>query len=265
MISELAFIHPSAKLAEDVKVGPWTFIGENVEIGAGSVIDSHTIIKKNTRIGKNNHIFSHAVLGTDPQHLEYRGEETWLELGDNNVVREFATINRGTKETGVTKIGSNTYLMAYIHVAHDCEIEDNVIFINNASIAGHVTIKHHAILGPFSAVHQFARIGEYSFLGRGAKVSQDILPYMLVTGNPGVPKGLNSVGLRRHNFSSETIQHLKKAFLAVYRSEPRHQAIVEKLQPIAALEPHVANMLHAFSHPTKRGVARHGGAEDGEA
>ncbi len=260
MINSLALVHPSAKIADNVTIGPWTVIGENVEIGEGTRIASHVVVEKNTRIGKHNRIFSHAVLGTDPQQLVYKGEETWLEIGDHNMIREFVTINRGTKEVGTTKVGNHTYLMSYVHVAHDCCLGDHVIFANNASIAGHVTVKDHAALGAFSAIHQFVTIGEYSFLGRATKIYQDILPYMLVTGNPGVPKGLNIVGLRRHEFSIDAITALKKAFSVVYRQGLDREAIVAELE-ILSSEPKVKNILDAML-ASKRGIARHGGDTD---
>ncbi len=261
VLSEHAIIHPSAKIAANVSIGPWTLIGENVEIGAGTQIASHVVIEKNTRIGENNRILSHAVLGTDSQHLAYQGEESWLEIGNDNVIREFVTINRGTKEVGVTKIGNHVYLMSYVHIAHDCCLGDHIIFVNNASIAGHVTIKSHAILGAFSAVHQFVTIGEYSFLGRAAKIYQDILPYMLATGNPGVPRGLNLVGLRRHQFSAESIASLKKAFAVIYRQGLSREAILQKLQTMVASQAHIQTIIDAFAC-SKRGIARHGSEVD---
>lgn len=258
MISELALIHPSAKIGDNVSVGPWTTIGEQVEIGDNTKIASHVVIEKNTRIGKNNHIFSHAVLGTDPQHLAYQGEETWLEIGDNNFIREFVTINRGTKEVGTTKLGNHIYLMSYTHIAHDCCLGDHIIFANNASIAGHVTIKDHAILGAFTGIHQFVTIGEYTFMGRATKIYQDILPCMLVTGNPGVPKGINVVGLRRHNFNDSSLKNLKKAFSIIYRKSLNRDSIIAELEQIAKADPQVKKILDGFTS-SKRGVARNGG------
>lgn len=261
VIHPSAIIHPSAQIAaQDVVIGPWTIIGENVEIGPGTTIDSHVVIEKNTRVGSHNHIFSHAILGTDPQHLGYKNEVTWLHIGDHNVIRECVTINRGTQEAGTT-VGNHNYLMSYVHIAHDSSVGNHVIFANNASIAGHVKIGNHAILGAFSGVHQFVNIGAYSFLGRATKIYQDILPYMLVTGNPGVPRGLNNVGLRRHHFTPESIAILKQAYAIVYRRGLDRATILQALEQLCPTDEHAKHLLHAFT-TSVRGIARHGAKEE---
>lgn len=258
MIDERAIIHPTAKIGKDVTIGPWTLIGENAAIGDGTEISAHVVIGKNTTLGEKNKIYSHASTGSDPQHLlAHKDEETWLEIGSNNVIREFATINRGTKEGHhVTRIGNNNYLMAYSHVAHDCKVGSHVVFANAASIAGHVEVGDHVNLGAFSGVHQFCRIGAYCFLGRATKIYQDILPYMLVTGNPGVPTGLNTVGLRRHGFNGWTMRSLKRAFRLIYRDSRKLNEVCVELEKLAADVPEVNNLLVMINTST-RGIARH--------
>lgn len=258
MIDKLAIIHSTAKIGTDVTIGPWTLIGKNTIIGDGTEISAHVVIGKNTMLGEKNKIYSYASVGSDPQHLAYNAEETWLEVGNYNTIREFVTINRGTKEgQQVTRIGNDNYLMAYSHIAHDCRVGNYVIFANTASIAGHVEVGDHANLGAFSGVHQFCRIGAYCFLGRATKIYQDILPYMLVTGNPGVPTGLNTVGLRRHGFNGETMRSLKRAFQLIYRDNRKLSEVCAELEKLAADVPEVNNLLIMISTSTRRGFARH--------
>lgn len=234
MIDSRAIIHESAQIANNVTVGPFSLIHENVVIEEGTVIDSHVVIDKNTHIGKHNRIYSHVALGGDPQHLTQKGENCRLVIGDHNVIREFITINRGTEEgTGITQIGSHNYLMAYCHVAHDCVIGNHVVFANIASIAGHVQIGDYAILGAFSGVHQFCRVGSYCFLGRAAKIYQDVLPYTLAVGNPAVLRGLNRVGLRRHGFDSSVMRDLKRAYHIIQKTDLNKDQICEELKALA--------------------------------
>ncbi len=257
MIDQRAIIDPSAKIAANVTIGPFSIISANVVIDEGTEIGPYVFIGPNTQIGKHNKIFPYASVGGDPQQLGYKGEQTYLKIGDHNVIREFVTISRGTlgQHGGVTIIGNHTYLMAYCHIGHDCVLGNHVVFANTASIAGHVHIGDYANLGAFSGIHQFVRIGAYSFLGRGAKVYQDILPYMLVTGNPGVPTGLNSVGLRRHGFKSEVRMSLKRAFHLVYRRELKMQDIKIELEKLANQTPEVGHLLEMINTST-RGIAR---------
>src|SRR3990167_5867532 len=210
-IDPTAKIHPTAKIADQVVIGPWVYIGEQVTIGEGTRIDAHAVVKQHTIMGKNNYIHSHSVVGGDPQDLSYRGEETWLKMGDDNIVREFVTINRGSAKSGTTYVGHKNCFFSYSHVAHDARIGNEVLFVNNASIAGHVTVDDFAIMGAYSAAHQFTRVGAYSFLAHAAQISHDIPPFMLVKGTPGIPVTLNLVGLRRRGFSSDTIRGLRKA------------------------------------------------------
>jgi len=255
-IDSTAKIHDSAHIASDVVIGPWVMIGEGVQIDTGSRIDAHAVISKHTKMGKNNHIHAHAVVGGDPQDLSYRGEETWLEMGDGNIVREFVTINRGsTKEDRITRIGNHNYFLSYCHVAHDARIGNHVQFVNHASIAGHVTVDDYAILGAGSAVHQFTRIGAYSFLVHGAQATHDIPPFMLVKGTPAIPIALNVVGLRRQGFSQDTMSAIKKAFRIMYRQNlPLKEAEVA-LEALAQETPEIHLMLDLMKH-AKRGILR---------
>lgn len=255
-ISSMASIHPSAKISKGVTIGPWSLIGPNVEIDEGTEIGSHVVISCNTKIGKYNKIYSHATIGGDPQDLTYRGEETFLEIGDHNIFREFVTISRGSGGgPGITKIANKSCFLAYSHVAHDCVIADNVLFVNYAVVAGHVKIDHHAIIGAFSAVHQFARIGAYSFLSRGTLIGKDILPYMIVVGNPGVPCGLNSIGLKRNGFNEKTIAALKRAYHIIYRRGLKLKDIREELLKMVDETPEIKLMLEIIDQST-RGIAR---------
>lgn len=258
MIDKRADIHPSAKIAEGVKVGPWTTIGEGAVIGKNTVIGSHVCIGDYTHLGENNTIYQFASVGSDPQHAHYDKTETYLKMGDNNIVREFVTLNRGTPEGGgETRIGSHNFLMAYTHVAHDCVVGDHVIFANTASIAGHVEVDDHVVLGAFCGVHQFCRVGSYSFLGRATKIYQDILPYMLVTGNPGAPRGLNAVGLKRNGFTSEAVRQLKKAYQIVYRQGLKQSEAREQLLAMLEQTPEMKPLIDILD-ASERGIARPG-------
>lgn len=218
LVDDTAKIHPKARLGKNVEVGPWTIIGADVEIGEGTVIASHVVIKGPTRIGRNNHIFQFSSIGEDCQDKKYSGENTRLEIGNNNVIREACTIHRGTtQDNSVTLIGSDNLFMVNVHIAHDVVIGDNVIIANNAAIAGHVKIDDYAVLGGFAAVHQFCRIGQHSMSGAGSVILKDVPAYVLVNGNTAVSHGINSEGLRRRNYSSDTISVLRKAYKIVFR------------------------------------------------
>lgn len=255
-ISPAAIIHPTAKIAENVVIGPWVLIGEHVTIGEGCRIDAHAVISKHTIMGKNNYIHSHAVVGGDPQDLSYRGEDVWLTMGDDNIVREFVTINRGSVSGGgMTHVGNKNFFLSYSHVAHDARIGNEVLFVNCASIAGHVTVDDFAIVGAYSTVHQFTRIGSYSFLAHGAQVSHDIPPFMLVKGTPGVPFALNLVGLRRRGFTAQTIAGLKKAFRIMYRDGLSMEDLQLGLAELVKETPHV-QMIIDLMNSSKRGIVR---------
>ncbi len=251
-----AIIDPTAKIAHDVKIGPWSIIGPHVEIDEGCEIASHVVIESHTKLGKHNKIFPFASIGSAPQHLEYRGEPTTLEVGDHNIIREYVTINRGTiGGRGITRVGSHNYLMTTAHIAHDCHVGNHIIFANSAAIAGFVDVKDHAILGAYAGVHQHVQIGEFSFLGRATKVCNDILPYMLVTGNPGVPNGLNLVGLKRNDFTANEIRLVKEAFMIIYKRGLKKQEILEQLGVLAKQSAKVQVLLTAFEN-SHRGIAR---------
>lgn len=255
LIDPTAKIHPTAKVADNVTIGPWVCIGEHVEIGEGTRIDAHAVISKHTIMGKNNHIHSHAVVGGDPQDLSYRGEVTWLKMGDGNIVREFVTINRGSAKSGTTTIGNKNCFLSYSHVAHDAHIGNEVLFVNNASIAGHVTVDDFAIIGAYSAVHQFTHIGAYSFLVHAAQVSHDIPPFMLVKGTPGIPIALNVVGLRRRGFSPETMSGLKKAYKIMYRQGIPLKELEAQLAALACETPEIQLIIDLMKN-SKRGIVR---------
>lgn len=230
MIDPRAIVDSKAKLADDVTVGPYAIIGPDVEIGAGTVIESHAIVKGPTKIGRDNHIFQFASIGEAPQDLKYRGEDTRLEIGDRNRIREFVTLNRGTVQGGgLTKIGNDNLLMAYVHLGHDCIIGNHIIMANNASLAGHVIVDDYAILGGLSAVHQFCHVGSYSICSGGSMVNKDVAPYVMMSGNFAKPFGLNTVGLKRHGFSSDDMLWLKRAYRAIFRSNLTNEEAIGKL------------------------------------
>lgn len=219
MIHPSAIVHPEAKLAPDVSVGPFAIIGSRVEIGAGTRIDSSVVIEGRTRIGRDNRIFPFASIGAAPQDKKYAGEDTAVEIGDGNTIREYVTINRGTvQDAGVTRIGNDNWIMAYVHFAHDCQIGSHTIFANYCGLAGHVHVEDWAILGGMTLVHQFVRIGAHSFTSMGTYLSQDLPPYVTAAGNMAKPYGINSEGLRRRGFDAKTIATLKLAYRALFRS-----------------------------------------------
>jgi len=251
-----ALIHPGAKLADDVEVGAYSIIGEHVEIGAGTVIGPHVVINGHTRIGQHNHVFQFCSLGEIPQDKKYAGEPTRLEIGDHNTIRECCTINLGTaQDVGVTRIGNHNWIMAYVHVAHDCQVGNHVIFANSTQLAGHVTVDDHAILGGFTGVHQFCQIGAHVMTGVGSVVLQDIPPYVTVSGNPLAPHGINSEGLKRRGFSSGAVMAIKRAYKTLYKSgltlEQAKEAILAQ-----ATEHHELNLLADFISHTQRGIVR---------
>jgi len=256
VIDKLAVVDPSAKIAEDVTIGPWTFIGPNVEIGAGTKIGPHAVIKGPTKLGKNNQIFQFASIGEDPQDLKFQGEETHLEVGDGNIFREFCTINRGTEQGGgLTKIGDNNLFMAYTHMAHDCIVGNSTIFANGASLAGHVIVEDYAIMSAFSGIHQFCKIGAHSFVAKATIVAKDVLPYVLVSGNPASPCGLNTTGLRRRSFTAEAVANIRRAYRIIFRNGlTAKQAIVE-LHEMLPECPEVDLLIKGLE-TSERGIAR---------
>ncbi len=233
-IHPTAIVSPQAELAGGVRVGPYAVIGDGVVIGADTEIGSHAVVKGPTTIGSRNRIFQFASVGDDPQDKKYAGEPTRLEIGDDNTIREFCTLNRGTaQDEGLTRIGNNNWLMAYVHVAHDCRVADNVILANNASLAGHVHVDDYVILSGFSAAHQFCRIGAHAFVGGFSPITRDVPPYVMVSGQPPAPFGINTEGLKRRGFSAERLRELKEAYRILYREGLRLAEARERLAELA--------------------------------
>lgn len=255
LIDERAVIDPNAKIADGVSVGPYSIIAADVEIGEGTSIASNVVIKGPTKIGKHNKILQFASLGEDPQDLKYKGEKTHLEIGDNNTIRECVTINRGTKGGGgITKLGSHNLIMAYVHIAHDCTLKDNIVIATHVSIAGHVTVDDHVIFGGFVGIYQFCYIGAYGFASAGSMVSKDVLPFTKVSGYYAKPFGLNHVGLQRHDFSEETIARLKHAYKIIYRQNLTVEDAMTQLKSLDNSD-EVTTIIHALER-SQRGIVR---------
>ena len=256
MIHQTAIVHPGAKIAADVEVGAYSIIGEHVEIGAGTVIGPHVVVTGHTRIGRSNRIFQFCSLGEIPQDKKYKNEPTRLEIGDNNTIREFCTFNIGTtQDAGVTRIGNDNWIMAYVHVAHDCQIGHHTIMANGATLGGHVHIGDWVFLGGLSGVHQFVRIGAHAMTGFQTRLSQDLPPYVTAADNPAVAHGINSEGLKRRGFSSESIMAIKRAYKTLYKSglgfEEAKAAISAQADEHAELKP-----LFDFLATSERGIIR---------
>jgi UDP-N-acetylglucosamine acyltransferase len=254
-IHSTAIVHRSVQLGRDVEIGPYTIIGPEVIIGDGVHIANGVVIEKNTRIGPGCRVFAGAILGTEPQDLKYRGEKTWLEIGENTTIREYATLNLGTAERGRTTIGKNALIMTYSHVAHDCVIGDHVILANAVNIAGHVEIHDYAYVGGMVPIHQFVKIGRHAMVGGGFRVTQDVCPYMRVAGYPLRVIGLNTIGLERRGVAPETIQTLRKAQKLLFRSKLN---ISQAVQRIARELPHIEEIdyLLGFIADSERGLIR---------
>ena len=235
LIHEKALVDPAAKIADDVEIGPFSIVGPKVTIGPGSWIGPHVVVTGRTTIGKNNRIFQFASMGEQPQDKKYDGEDTELIIGDNNTIRELCTFSRGTAQgEGKTVIGNDNWIMACVHIAHDCQLGDNIIMANNASLAGHVTVGNWAILSGYSLIHQFCTVGEHSFTSFASHVNQSIPPYVTVSGEKAKARGVNIEGLKRRGYSSEQIQQVRRAYRVLYRSElPLEEARV-KLDEMAA-------------------------------
>lgn len=255
-IHETAIIDPSVRLGKDVTIGPFTIIEKDVSIGDGTWIGPHVVIRNYTDIGKDNKVFQFSSLGEAPQHQGYAGEPTRLEIGDRNVVREYCTINRGTAGgLGMTKIGNDNFIMAYTHIAHDCVLGNHIIFANGASLAGHVDIGDYAILGGFTLVHQFCKIGPHCITGIGCICLQDVPPYIVAAGNPAGPFGINNKGLRRRQFTEESIRLLNTAYRVVYRRNLDLQSALDELDSLTGDNNDVATFA-SFMRQSKRGIIR---------
>jgi UDP-N-acetylglucosamine acyltransferase len=256
MIHATAIIHPTAQLDAGVSVGPYSIVGEQVKIGAGTQVGAHVVIERWTEIGRDNQIFQFASVGAAPQDLKYRGEETWLVLGDRNRIREFATLHRGTPDGGGrTVVGSDNLFMAYSHVAHDCRVHNRVVMANAATLAGHVEIEDNAILGGLMAVHQFCRVGCHTMISGGAMITQDIPPYTIAQGDRAKTIGINLVGLKRRGFPEATIRGIKNAYRLMFRSGLRLEAALERIELEYGTIPEVRHFT-AFIKESQRGIAR---------
>ncbi|MDH5571191.1 MAG: acyl-ACP--UDP-N-acetylglucosamine O-acyltransferase [Gammaproteobacteria bacterium] len=251
-----AVIDSGARLADNVSVGPFSVIGAGVEIGEGTTIGPHVVINGPTTIGRDNQIFQFASIGEVPQDKKFHGENSRLIIGDRNTIREFVTINRGTEDGGgETRIGNDNWLMAYIHIAHDCIIGNHTIFSNGASLAGHVVVDDYAILGGFTLVHQFCTIGRHAFCGMGSAIGKDVLPYVIVNGNPAHAHGINTEGLKRHDFCKETIHIIRDAYKLIYRSNLTTEDVKPKLIELAKSSKELQPMIDLLERST-RGIVR---------
>jgi UDP-N-acetylglucosamine acyltransferase len=255
-IHSTAIVDPDAELGRNVSVGPYSIIAPHVVIGDDCWIGPHVVINGPTRIGNENRIYQFASIGESPQDLKYAGEATLLEIGDRNTIREYATINRGTVGGGgITRVGNDNFLMAYIHIAHDCTIGNSSVFANNASLAGHVEIGNQVILSGFTLVHQFCSVGDHAFTGMGCAISKDVPPYLIVTGNPGHPHGINSKGLGRRGFSPEAISAIKAAYKILYRSGLSLEEAKRKIKSMADEVEELTIFSH-FLRQSKRSIIR---------
>jgi UDP-N-acetylglucosamine acyltransferase len=256
-IHPTAIVHPKAHVADDVEIGPYSVIGEHVTIGRGTTLLSHVYVEGWTDIGERCQLYPYASIGTPPQHLHYKGEPTRVVIGNDNILREYVTVNRATVDGGgVTSLGHHNFLMAYVHVAHDCRLGNHLIMANAATLAGHITIGDHAIIGGLSGIHQFVRIGAYAMIGGCSAVGRDVPPFMRAAGGYRARLyGLNSVGLRRHGFSPARLAALKQAYELLFRSGHRIAEAVKIARDAFKDQPDVQEML-AFMERTKRGICR---------
>ncbi len=254
-IDSRAMVSSSAKIGEGVKIGPYAIVAKDAEIGQGTTIDSFAQVLGHTKVGSDCHIFSQSVVGSIPQDLKYKGEKSYLEIGNANRIREFVTINPGTERNTKTVIGNNNLIMAYSHVAHDCIIGDENILANGATLAGYVQLGRGVVIGGLVAIHQFCRLGDYSIIGGCSKVVQDIPPYSMCDGHPAVVRALNSVGLKRKNFSNQAIKELKKAFKTIFFSDhslDQAKKIVAQTESLGA----EVNALLDFVSTSRRGISK---------
>ncbi|PID66925.1 MAG: acyl-[acyl-carrier-protein]--UDP-N-acetylglucosamine O-acyltransferase [Gammaproteobacteria bacterium] len=257
MIHPTAIIDSSAKIGKDVSIGPYSIIGADVDIGDGTWVGPHVVIQGPTQIGRNNKIYQFNSIGEVPQDKKFHaGDSTCFKMGDNNVVREFCTFNRGTiQDKGVTEIGNDNWIMAYVHLAHDCRIGNDTIFANGASLAGHVTVGNHVVMGGFALVYQFVTIGDYAICGFSSGVKHDVPPYAMVDGMPAKAVSINREGLKRHHFSPEEIKIIRQAFKVIYHSGLTLDEAKIKLQQLAKEQPVVA-LINNFFPTMKRGLIR---------
>ncbi len=255
-IHATAVVHPQARLAADVRVGPYTVIDAQVELEAGCVVGAHVVLTGRTKIGRDNRIFPFSSVGDEPQDKKYKGEDTALEIGDGNTIREFCSLNRGTvQDAGVTRIGNGNLFMAYCHVAHDCVIGDQTVFANNTQLGGHVHVGDYAVLGGFTGVHQFCHVGAHCMTSVGSAVLQDLPPYVLAQGDPAKPHGINSRGLRRRGFSDAAVLNIKRAFKTLYRNGLLLDEAKARLAALVPAQPELKILLDFIERST-RGIMR---------
>ena len=256
MIHAAAIVHPGAKLAPGVSVGPYSIVGEHVEIGGGTAVGPHVLIEGRTRIGAQNRIFAFSALGGIPQDKKYGGEATALEIGDRNMIREYCTFNCGTaQDTGTTRIGNDNWIMAYVHIAHDCQVGSHTTFANAATLAGHVKVGDYAVLGGFTGAHQFVSIGAHSITGVATVLLQDLPPYVMAAGNTAKPFGINSEGLKRRGFSVEQIGAIKRGYKTLYRTGLSLEEARERISGEAEKWPELQLFLDFLDH-SRRGIVR---------
>ncbi len=256
MIHSSAIIEKGAVIGKNVSIGAFSYIGPDVVIGDDNIIASHVVIEGHTKVGKGNHIFQFASIGAQPQSVAYAGEPTRVEIGNNNILREYVTINRGTPDDrGLTSIDDDNFLMAYVHIAHDCELGSNIVFANCASLAGHVKVEDYVIMGGFSLVHQFCRVGAHCITGIGSVCIQDVPPYTLAAGNKAITHGINVKGLRRRDFSNDDINQLKKAYKIIYRTGLTTKSAIDEIRKLEWSSEHINYLTHFFDN-SKRGVIR---------
>jgi len=252
-IHQTAIISSKSIIGKNVFIGPYCIIDDDVIIGDNTRIDAHTIIRSYTTVGQNCHIFSNCVIGEIPQDKKFEGEKSKLVIGDNTVVREFCTLNRGTKDSGLTKIGSDCLLMAYVHVGHDCLVSDNIILANGVQLGGHVEIQKYAIVGGLTPVHQFCKIGEHTLVGGGLRVVQDIPPFIIANGQPLKFSGINALGLRRRKFSVTQRTNIKKAYKILYNSNMNTSQALEKIKKDFSSQNEISTII-SFINDSSRGL-----------
>lgn len=256
MIDPRAVIDDGAEIADGVEIGPFSIIGPDVKIGAGTVVGPHVVIKGPTTIGENNHFYQFCSIGEAPQDKSFNNEATRLEIGNGNTFRECCTVNRATvKDDWITAIGDDNWIMAYVHIAHDCKVGSHTIMANAVTLAGHVHIGDYAVLGGFSKIHQFCRVGDHAFCAMDSGVTRDVPPFVTVSGMPADPHGLNAVGLRRRDFSRQQIQAIRHAYRVLYRSGLRLEEALKELEDDARQSPEVAAMVD-FIRDTHRSIVR---------
>ncbi len=256
MIHPTAIIDSKADIDSNVDVGPYSIVGANVQIGSGTVIGPHVVIQPYVEIGPDCHIFQYASIGAVPQALKFQGEETYVKIGRGTVIREFVTVNRGTGFGGeITEVGEENLLMAYVHIAHDCKTGRKVILANNATLAGHIVIEDFVTVGGLVAIHQFVRIGNYAYIGGKSAVVKDIPPYVIAAGDRAKLHGLNSVGLKRHEFSQETLSSLKKAYRIIFRIGLTLNEAIERVKAEVEQAPEVNDLIR-FIQSSERGITR---------